>query len=80
MFVLPLRLRQIKRLCARLTTKAVAFETSCVYNVVYVFFRRCKKSFYVLVTANFEKDSKALVEHTNHDAAAHLVFSSICPV
>jgi len=30
--------------------KAVAFETSCVHNVVYVFFKRIIKSFYLLVT------------------------------
>jgi hypothetical protein len=26
-----------KRLCVRLTKKAVVFETSCVYNVLFVF-------------------------------------------
>jgi len=32
-----------------LKIKAVAFETCCVYSVMYVFLRRWKKSFYMLV-------------------------------
>jgi hypothetical protein len=38
-----------KRLFVHLRNKAAAFEMTCVRNVMYVFLRRWKKFFYLLV-------------------------------
>ena len=53
-----------KRLCVRLTKIAVAFETSCVQSVLYVFLRRWKTSLYLLVT-RFNKSHYLHCTHWN---------------
>ena len=53
-----------KRLCVRLTKRAIAFETSCVYSVLYVFLRRLKKSLYLLMT-RFNKSHYIYFTHLN---------------
>jgi hypothetical protein len=44
------------------------FETSCAYSVVYVFLRRWKKSFYLLVTLFCDSSSSiciGIILHTS---------------